>query len=407
MKFTFIDKETLCTYEDGKVTKMDSTYVTQYRETSTRDQKNKEWKKNSDAMLYEDFFNSNGRVDVTIHALSPTTEPNKLVYAFSVNESSGIYFKYTDDEKKTEAHVVSSNEENYLDIVVTESGDIAGCVQQAPMTSSIAVFSKDGGDYKCLTGGDSKDEHPFFTPDGNILFNSYGVGRELNHEFVKYMPSEILKLNVRSMEIDTLLSDGKYSYVKPMLDGEGNLYCIKRPSEERSDGNVFVKILLVPVRIVEAIIGFVSMFVNIFAGKPLVDGKGRSNTGGGAARNADPKTVFVQNHMLNVEKELKRNQKEEDGGFIPRSFKLVKIPKNTDDFEAQYIPGMAVELASGVADYCLLEENGEKIFLYTNGKRIFKVNEKGERKKLVNTDFCIKLGALQKGAQEDDFFGRL
>ena len=409
MKFTFIDKEQICVYENGKTEKYESSYVQRYRETSKRDQKNKEWKKNSDAMLYDDYFERNEKVIASIRSVSPTLEDNKLVYAFSVNETSGIYYKYTDDEKKTEAHVISSGEEEFSDIVVSQSGEIGGVVQRSAFTSDIAIFSKNGGDYKCITGGDSKDEHPFFGKNGDIFFNSYGVGRDMDNEFVKYMPSEILKLNVHSMQIDTIVSDGKYSYIKPILDSEGNLYCIRKPGEEtEKSGNPFLKILLIPVRIVEALVGFVSMFVTIFTGKPLVEGKGKTRSGGGAAKNADEKKIFVHNHMLNVEKELKKNEKEQDAGFIPRSWKLVKIKKSDDDFSAQYDHGMAEELASGVADFCLTEENGEKILVYTNGKRVFALREDGEKKKLVNTDFCVKIGAIQRYANTcDDLFDRL
>ncbi len=408
MKFTFIDKENLCVYENGTVTRMESAYIARYRDNTARDQKSKEWKKNSDAMLYDDFFARNERVDVSIHSLSPTRESNQFLYAFTVNESSGIYYKQIDDEKKTESHVLSSNEEEFSDVVVSANGQIGGVVTRNSLTSSIAVFSKDGGDYKSLTGGDSKDEHPFFGKNGDIYFNSYGVGRSVNNEFVKYMPSEILKLNVPSMRLDTLLSDEKYSFIKPMLDSDGNLYCIRKPGEEREKGNAFVSLLLIPVRIIEGIVGFVSFFVNIFAGKPLVDGKGKTRSGGGAAKNADEKKIFVNNHMLNVEAELKRNAKEQDGGFIPHSWKLIKIPKNPDDFGAQYIPGMAVELASGVADYCLTEENGGAQVVYTNGKRVFVLKEDGGKQKLFNTDFCIKLGALQTYADDsDDLFGSI
>lgn len=409
MKFTFIDNENLCVYDNGKVEKYESTYIAHYRETALRDQKNKEWKKNSDAMLYDNFFENNHRVDAKLLSISPTLEEKKLVYAFSVNESSGIYYKYTDDEKKTEAHILSSNDVTFRDVVVNANGEIAGVVQSNPLTSDVALFSKDGGDYKCVTGGDSLDEHPFFGRNGDVYFNSYGVGRNYDNEFVKYAPSEILKLNVHSLQIDTLLSDGKNSYIKPMLDSEGNLYCIRKPGDDKeSKENPLISILLVPVRIVEGIVGFVSMFVNIFAGKPLVDNKGKTPSGGGAAKNADSKKTFVNNHMLNVEKELKNNAKDSDGGFIPRSWKLVKIPKNPDDFGEAYLPASAVELASGVADYCLLEENGELLFLYTNGKRVFAVTEKGEKKKLCNTEFCVKLGALQTYSDgSTDLFGNL
>lgn len=408
MKFAFIDNENLCVFEDGKIEKYDSTYITTYRETALRDQKSKEWKKNSDAMLYDDFFSGNQRVDVKLLFISPTTECDRLIYAFSVNESSGIYYKYTDDEKKTEAHVLSSNDVTFRDIVMNRRGEIAGVVQSSPLTSDIAIFSKDGGDYKCVTGGDSLDEHPFLGKDGDVYFNSYGVGRNYDNEFVKYAPSEILKLNVHSRRIDTLLSDGKNSYIKPMFDKEGNLYCIRKPGDDKETSNPFLTILLMPVRIIEALVGFVSLFVKIFAGKPLVDGKGKTSSSGSAAKNADGKKAFVNNHMLNVEKELKRNAKDGDGGFIPRSWKLVKIPKNDDDFGETYLPTSAVELASGVADFCLLDEDGETRFLYTNGKKVFSLTGKGDKQKLVSAEFCVKLGALQPCSNgEIDLFDSL
>ena len=178
MKFTFIDNENLCVYDNGKVERYESTYITRYRETTLRDQKSKEWKKNSDAMLYDDFFGADRRVDAALLSISPTLDEHQLVYTFSVNESSGIYYKFTDDEKKTEAHILSSNDATFRDVVVNIGGDIAGVVQSNPLTSDIALFSKDGGDYKCVTGGDSLDEHPFFGRNGDVYFNSYGVGRD-------------------------------------------------------------------------------------------------------------------------------------------------------------------------------------------------------------------------------------
>ncbi len=395
MRFTFIDKEQLCVFEDGKIEKYESAYITRYRENSKRDQKNREWKKNSDKMLYEDYFEGSERVRAEITSLSPTTEKNKLLYTFTVNETSGIYYKYTDDEKKTEAHFLSSNEESFRDLSMNEGGEIFGTAQRDTITSDIALFSKLGGDYKSVTGGDSKDENPFYKGKGDILFNSYGVGRNLENEFVAYMPSEILKLNVHSMEIETLVSDGKNSYIKPILDGDGNLYCIRKPNAEREKRNGFLEILLVPVRIVEAIVGFVSAFVNIFAGKPLVGGNKRTRGGNSAAKNAEQNKLFLHNQTIQVDKELKKNEKSEESGFIPRSWKLIKIPKENDDFSVRYDPATAEELAHGVADFCLTEEN---TLVYTNGKRIFEISENG-KKKLANVEFCVRVSSLQRGKE--------
>lgn len=407
MRFTFIDGEKLCIFQDGKVEKYESTFLTHYRETALQETKRKEWKKDSEYMMYDRFMDGNTRVIARLCAISPTKEENKLVYTFTVNGTSGVYYKYTDDEKKTEAHYLTSNEDSFVNLVAYENGDMLGTVQNTPLTSNIALFSATDGEYKTVTGGDSKDENPIFAPNREIYFNSYGVGRDMNNEFVCYAPSEILKLNLHTMDIETILSDPKYSYIKPMLDGKGNLYCIQKSGENEEKGNPLLSILLAPIRIMEAIIGFISTFVRIFTGKPLMEGKGKTRSGGGAVKMPSEEDFMIHNMRLNVEKEMKNNQKEEDGGFIPRTFKLVKIPKNPDEFISQRIPGMAVTLASGVADYTLAQENGETVLLYTNGKRIFAIYENGEKKKLCHTDFCVHIGALQSSQTETDLFGNI
>lgn len=403
MKFSFTDGEKIGFYKDGKTEKFESSYIERYKETARRSAKNSEWKKNSDLMLYEGFVNDNNEVRAEILSVCPTFEENKILYSFAVNESFGIYWKDLEDEKKTEAHFLTSNEEIFSDLSVNNTGDILGKVQKDPYASDIVVFSKNGGDYKTLTGGDSLDENPFFTQQG-IWFNSYGIGRNVNNEFVKYVPSEILRLNPVSMQIETVISDENYSFIKPVLDGEGNLYCIKKEGEEKEKKNVFLEILLIPVRIIQAIVGFISMFVTIFTGKPLVEGKGRSSYGGSAAKNPDGKKIFLHQTLLNVEKEMKKNKNTENGGFIPRSFKLVKIDlSNKENVE---------ELTSGVADFCLVEEEGEQALFYTNGKHIFQLKiEKGEwkRRKILNTDCCLKIASLNglKTQEKEELFFQL
>ena len=244
MYFTFIDKDKICEYKDGKISVFESEYIKRYKEGVTREKRNRAWKKNSDVMMYEEFSFEEETLRIEMHSLSPTPEKNKLLYAFSINDTSGIYYKFTDDEKKTEAHVLTSSEENFKDLSVYENGDIFGVVQKNTIQSSLAIFSKFGGDYKTLTGGDSKDENPFLY-QGALYFNSYGIGRDANNNFVSYAPSEILKMDMRTMEIETVLSDKNFSYSKPIVDKDGNLYCIQKPSKEKEEGGL-MNILLIP-----------------------------------------------------------------------------------------------------------------------------------------------------------------
>lgn len=403
MKFVFSDGEKLGVYKDGKTEKFESTYIAHYRETALRDAKSKEWKEQGKAarLMAEGYYfqEREEKVEAAIHGVALTEDENRIVYAFSVNNSSGIYSKFLDDEIRTEAHIVSSNEADFMSVAYNEKGGMLAAVQSDPITAGIAVFAPGSGDYKCVTGGDSLDENPSFDYTGNsILFNSYGVGRDANNEFISYMPSEIYRLNLSTMDVETVASDSGFSYIKPISDADGNVYCIKKPGTEKTKGNPLVEILLIPVRILQGIAGFISAFVMCFSGKPLVSGQsGRSamNDGSAMKNGKDGKKIFINNNLLNVDKELKKNKKKEDYGFIPSSWKLVKLGRNGEK---------ETEIASGVADYCLVEELGQTKFVYTNGKHIFSVAEGEKRKKLVDTDFCLKVGSIARVGTNNDFF---
>lgn len=399
MKLTFADGEKIGVFEDGKKTVYESAYIRKYKENTLQSVKNREWKSRTDAMLAEDYyFNMPDETEVraAVTAVTPTVEDNKLIYAFVLNGTSGIYYKYTDDKEKTEAHVLSSNELEFRSLSVFQTGETLGTVQTDSVSSRIAIFGKNG-DFKYLTDGDSLDENPTFDKDGNILFNSYAVGRDSGNNFVAYMPSEIYSLNPATMEMRELVTDEKYSYIKPFADGKGNVYCIRKTDAEQKE-NVFLQILLIPVRIVQALVGFISAFVACFAKKPLIGGQSARSLGNGEmARNgADGKKAWINNTLVNIDKEWKRNKKSDEYGLIPRSWKLVKlVPDEQGNFERF----QEYELASGVADFVYAEENGETVLFYTNGKHVFKVwdyGAGGKKEKLFDTDFCVRLGILQK-----------
>jgi hypothetical protein len=400
MKFVFADGGKIGYFDGNGHTVYESKYITGYKNNALRTAKNKEWKKQTDRMMQDEYyFQSLDETEViaSVCSVALTPQENTLLYAFTVNGTSGIYAKSLDDKEKTESHVITSNEEDFHSLHTTQDGQTLGAVRTDSVVSNIAVFKQNGGDYKSLTGGDSFDENPAFDPQGNVLFNSYAVGRDANNNFVAYMPSEIYRLNVTTLDTEILLSDEKYSFVKPIMDSQGNLYCIKKPDSEKSEGNIFLDILLIPVRIVEAIVGFISAFVMCFSGKPMISGQSAKSIGNGgdAAKNGkgDPKKAFINNNLVNVEKELKKNKKSDEYGFIPRSWTLIKVTKN----------GEMKELAHGVADFALVEEGQENTLVYTTGKRIFSVidGENGVKKeKLFNVDFCVKVGGIQTGKQE-------
>ena len=93
MKFTFADGETLGVYEDGKVQRLESTYINKYRENVLRDVKSREWKKKTDVMMSEEYYfemEDTSRVEWKITGISPAVESDSVYYSFWVNETSAI-----------------------------------------------------------------------------------------------------------------------------------------------------------------------------------------------------------------------------------------------------------------------------------------------------------------------------
>ena len=110
------------------------------------------------------------------------------------------------------------------------------------------------------------------------------------------------------------------------------------------------------------------------------------------AGKGDPKKIWLGNTLINIDKEMKKNRKK-DGGFIPRSWVLVRLEHNE---RGSFNDCEEYEIAKGVCDYILAEETEtEKTLVYTNGKGVFSVKDygkDGKKDKLFSTDFCVSIG---------------
>ncbi|MDE5547653.1 MAG: hypothetical protein K2J30_01460, partial [Clostridia bacterium] len=276
-KLAFADGEKIGVFDGEKVTLFESAYIKRYREYAETRVKNNEWKHAGEGALFRgDTDPSRTRkekVDARINGVE--WDGDKIVYSFCVNDSSGVYRKDVSDEKAPEEHILSSSEESVFSLhradntlAVTVSSSAWG------ITSQIGTLNVQTSELKTLTDGDSRDANAFFSPVKNmLLFDSAGVGRDADGEFTgKYSPSVIYGLDLASMEIEEVYKDEKLSYIKPKQAADGTLYCIQRPTKEKKGGNLFLDILLLPVRLFQAIAMFLQSFVMLFTGKSLTSG---------------------------------------------------------------------------------------------------------------------------------------
>lgn len=384
----FTDGTQIGVYRDGKIMKRESHFVLSYKENLRRINDNNAWKYEGAGYRFREGWYGGGYDEETpvafLNGVTFTDRDSTVAYSFTVGESSGIYYKNFSLQKNDESHLIHSNSTEFLALAndKKEGGMLATIRKNGDVKFSLARFEKDG-DYVTLTDGDSKDENASVSQkDGRILFDSAGVGRDGSDHFVTYGNAAVYTLDALTLAVDELKSDAAFSYIKPKEDKDGNLYAVKRPVKNKVRRNILLEILLIPVRIIEAIVGFVQFFVEIFAHKPLVKSKGGNTGGSNPAReeSRDYKEVYVEGMLIEADKEMKRNarSKEKDVGFIPRSWQLVKISPR----------GEETVLKSGVADYAL----GADGVYCTDGKHVHRVSYDGtERKKLFDTDFCLHI----------------
>ena len=124
---------------------------------------------------------------------------------------------------------------------------------------------------------------------------------------------------------------------------------------------------MLPVRLFEALFGFLNVFSAKYSGKTL----SRSDV-----RHRDEKQLFIDGNLINAERELKANAKrgEKHPGIIPRSWELRRRMPNGED----------VLVRTGVLAYKVDEESGD--ILFSNGSSIIKLDKDGKEEKLLSAE---------------------
>lgn len=387
IEFTFSDGEEMGVCEDGRVTTFSSSFINTYKQNAHSIARAKSWKTSGDGARFREAYGADPMAltfESSITGVYPTDDG--VVYSFNINEMSGIYKKSLAEERTPEAHVINSVDLSFgAGSYNPANGTLAVSLSKSYYNSDIALFNVSTGDYKTLTEGDTADEDPYISPAEPhiIYYASRGVGRTAGGDFAQFSPSAIYKLNTSTLELEEIASDPKFSYFKPVVRG-GEVYAIKAPSKVKRT-NPILEIILIPYRILQGIVGFVNLFVNVFAGKSLTSGGSNPAKG----RDYDSRKIAMHGNLIDVEKEAKKNAKSKDSdyGIVPKDWKIINLTTGE-------------ELASGAAAFDISDDG---TIYYTNGRRIFSIKE-GKRKKLANISLCLSISCPHSFKKTDDLF---
>ena len=252
--------------------------------------------------------------------------------------------------------------------VSSATGDLACAILHENGTANIGLKLNGESGVKEVTEGDSFDTAPHWLPgEGQkIVFQSAGIGRNREGQFVAFGPFCIQQLDVESGEMTTLAEDPHYDYLAPQCQEDGSFYYIRRPYapvERLQFFHVLKDGLLFPLRLLAAIFHFLNLFSSMFTGRPLTSG------GGAKARQMHMRQMMIWGNLVQGQ----RQKRVEDEGvdLVPKSWELHKRSPG----------GQTQVLAGGVLAY---DVGKGATIVYTNGNALFLLHPDGRKDRLLN-----------------------
>lgn len=307
----------------------------------------------------------------------------KLLFSERIGDTCAIYRKNSVSDM---SEVIAFSDTAYsLDSFDVRFGKVAVSASYAHLSHIGLVDISGRGGVKLITEGECRDSNPSWdksNPDV-LYYESAGIllsGDEENEDVDSLMtpanimksvrritsigPSAIVKLDFSSSSLDYILESDNFSYVKPSTDANGNLYYIKKPYvlEEKKRGGCLLSIIMIPINLIKAIAGFFNFFSMKYSGKTLTEG-------GTKAKGKDERQIFIDGNLIDAEKSLKENAKEQNPGIIPKSFELCRM-----------VDGREEKVKSGVVSYTF-DRDGN--IVYSNGTYIIRLYPDGSEERLV------------------------
>lgn len=348
---------------NGKVTELGSEYMENYKNTVMDIRKRNAWKTTGQGAMFMGMGRKLGEmpdeVDAgRITALTPLCR-DKIVYAFNVGSTGGLYTKNPFDESEQEGYIIRKK-----DLMIFEmdydpgSGNIIASVSEDRVTRNLAMFHERTTQDDILTEGDVLDRSPSFSrrDPAIVYYDSAGFSFDENGGMNGVSARSVLKLNLNTGDIDTVAEESDCDCYKPAETADGTLYYLKRPTRQPEDSRTTViDMIHMPGKVFRAVFGWLNFFTQRYSGESLK----KNGAGPVRAKEKTEEQIFIEGNLVNVTKSLRENMAAGDcyPGVVPKTWQLIRIsPDGSQD--------VAVK---GLIDYTLDEEGA---IIYSNGKHI-------------------------------------
>jgi hypothetical protein len=358
---------------NGSPRTVDSLYGTSIREKAVRVQQKHSWKgAGSDSspfagpVLWGKAATPED-VPLAITSICGGRDAGGLVYSLESGSLCALLEACT--MKAEERRLWNDNRTRVRHLAVSRStGDLALSILHENGTANIGVKLNGEGGIGELTEGDSFDTAPrWVMADGRkIVFQSAGIGRNREGQFLALGPFSIQQLDASSLEMTTLLEERGFDCLAPQVGEDGSLYYIQRPylQHERTHPlQVLKDILLFVPRLLFAFFQFLNLFSALFTGKRL------TSAGGPKAQQMHLRQMMIWGNLVRGQQRPK--PQEEGVDLVPKSWQLRRRnPK-----------GESKLLATGVLAYDI---GADGTIVYTNGNALFLLRPDGRKEHVLN-----------------------
>ena len=359
MKIIYISDNKIYKCTDGKITELSSERAQHYKSTVSEIRRNKEWKHSGTGTQFMGTAAPAGNEAVFVSINGIADDGTGLVYSIQLGEMGGIYRKNPDKPEAAEEHIFTGMNRDIGSISI-KNGKIAAC-----SNGHLSIFDMKGN-FEDITDGDSIESQPCWSAEDDRIFcSTAGIARNQYGAPAAYSPRSIMAVDLNAGSMEELYADEKYDFLRPSNDSSGNFYYIRQPYKVPEEKNPLWKdVLLFPVRIIKALMGFLNAFSVLFGGESLRSGRKQGDV---KTKDKSDRELFFEGRLLEAEKNEKENtaKGEKNPGIFPLSRVLVRIAPD----------GTETVLKRGVMDYAVLSDGS---IVCSNGRSLLHITDSGE-----------------------------
>lgn len=359
MKIIYISDNKIYKCTDGKITELSSERAQHYKSTVSEIRRNKEWKHSGTGAQFMGTAAPAGNEAVFVSINGIADDGTGLVYSIQLGEMGGIYRKNPDKPEAAEEHIFTGMNRDIGSISI-KNGKIAAC-----SNGHLSIFDMKGN-FEDITDGDSIESQPCWSAEDDRIFcSTAGIARNQYGAPAAYSPRSIMAVDLNAGSMEELYADEKYDFLRPSNDSSGNFYYIRQPYKVPEEKNPLWKdVLLFPVRIIKALMGFLNAFSVLFGGESLRSGRKQGDV---KTKDKSDRELFFEGRLLEAEKNEKENtaKGEKNPGIFPLSRVLVRIAPD----------GTETVLKRGVMDYAVLPDGS---IVCSNGRSLLHITDSGE-----------------------------